>query len=99
VWKCGKKSFAVVYFRGGALKAGFWVGVDRQGLLTADKRFTIPMYMGHNGWIELDASKSADETELRDLVRDSYRHFANKRMLNLLESSGTAARPRTKRKS
>jgi hypothetical protein len=69
------------------------VGVDRQGLLTADKRFTIPMYMGHNGWIELDASKAANETELRDLARDSYLHFANKRMLKTLEA------PRTKRTS
>ena len=93
VWKGGKKSFAVTYFRGDALKAAFWVGVDRQGLLTSDKRFTIPMYMGHNGWIELDASKGADEAELTNLARDSYRHFANKRMLNLLES------PPTKRKS
>jgi predicted DNA-binding protein (MmcQ/YjbR family) len=93
VWKAGKKSFALAYFRGDALKAGFWVGVDRQGLLTADKRFTIPMYMGHNGWIELDASKAANETELRDLARDSYLHFANKRMLKTLEA------PRTKRTS
>jgi predicted DNA-binding protein (MmcQ/YjbR family) len=93
VWKAGKKSFALVYFRGEALKAGFWVGVDRQGLLTADKRFTIPLYMGHNGWIELDASKAANEAELRDLAHDSYLHFANKRMLKTLEA------PRTKRTS
>ena len=98
VWKAGKKSFALVYFRGPALKAGFWVGVDRQALLTADPRFTIPMYMGHNGWIELDVTRGANDTELRDLARDSYRHFANKRMLTLLESPGTAG-SRTKRTS
>jgi len=94
VWKAGKKSFALAYFRGDALKAGFWTGVDRQGLLiTADERFTIPMYMGHNGWIELDVTKSANEAELRHLATDSYHHFANKRMLNQL------GLPRTKRTS
>lgn len=94
VWKAGKKSFALAYFRGDALKAGFWTGVDRQGLLTAaDERFSIPMYMGHNGWIELDAGKAVNEAELRNLAHDSYRHFANKRMLKQLGHS------RTKRKS
>jgi predicted DNA-binding protein (MmcQ/YjbR family) len=94
VWKAGKKSFALAYFRGDALKAGFWTGVDRQGLLTtADERFTIPMYMGHNGWIELDVTRSANEAELRNLATDSYHHFANKRMLNQL------GLPRTKRTS
>jgi predicted DNA-binding protein (MmcQ/YjbR family) len=90
VWKGGKKSFACVYFRGPALKVAFWTGVDRQGLLTAaDERFAIPMYMGHNGWIELDVSKSANEAELRNLASDSYHHFANQRMLKQLESSRT----------
>jgi predicted DNA-binding protein (MmcQ/YjbR family) len=94
VWKAGKKSFALIYHRGDSLKAGFWTGVDRQGLLTAaDERFAIPMYMGHNGWIELDASQSPGEAELRNLAWDSYHHFANKRMLRQLEQ------PRTKRTS
>ena len=90
VWKAGKKSFALAYFRGKPLKAGFWVGVDRQGLLTSDERFTLPMYMGHNGWIELDVHRGFTESELRALALDSYRHFANKRMLTALESPGMA---------
>jgi predicted DNA-binding protein (MmcQ/YjbR family) len=98
VWRAGKKSFGLAYFRDKRLKAGFWVGVDRQGLLTADERFTIPQYMGHLGWIELDAHEGAREAEVRELAEASYRHFANKRMLTALESPGTA-RARTKRKS
>jgi len=96
-WRAGKKAFVLAYFNDGRLKAGFWVGIDRQGLLTADERFTIPKYIGNNGWIELDVHDSADDTELRDLALSSYHHFANKRMLATLGSPGRAS-PRSKAK-
>ena len=99
VWKAGKKSFALAYFRGKPLKAGFWVGVDRQGLLTSDERFSIPMYMGHNGWIELDVHNGFTESEVRALALDSYRHFANKRMLAALDAPGAVEPSRTKTRS
>jgi len=97
-WRAGKKSFAVAYFADKRLKAGFWVGVDKQGLLTADERFTLPKYMGHNGWIELDAHDSIDAGELRDLALASYHHFANKRMLAALGDAPGKAAPRSKAK-
>ena len=62
----------------------FWVGVDNQGLLTADARYSIPPYMGHNGWISLDVSAGCDWAEVKTLTLQSYRHFALKRMLLLL---------------
>jgi predicted DNA-binding protein (MmcQ/YjbR family) len=80
-WCAGKKSFARVYFMDGKLTLGFWVGVDRQGLLTNDSRYRIPPYMGHNGWIALDISKACRWDEIRALALDSYLHFALKRML------------------
>jgi predicted DNA-binding protein (MmcQ/YjbR family) len=98
VWRAGKKGFALVYFNEKRLKMGFWVGVDRQGLLTADKRFTIPKYMGHIGWIELDVHDGCDAGELQQLALYSYRHFANKRMLTALDAP-VAAPSRIKRKS
>ncbi len=98
VWRAGKKGFALVYFNDKRLKAGVWVGVDRQGLFTADKRFSIPKYMGHNGWIELDVHDACDADELQQLALVSYRHFANKRMLSALDSP-VAARSRIMRKS
>jgi predicted DNA-binding protein (MmcQ/YjbR family) len=99
LWRAGKKGFALAYFNEKRLKAGFWVGVDRQGLLTADERFTIPRYIGHNGWIELDVHDGCTETELRELALASYQHFANKRMHTALSSPGAAKLPRSKRKS
>jgi hypothetical protein len=87
VLKAGQKTFAQAYYNEKRLKLGFWVGVDRQALLTADERFTIPRYTGHIGWIELDVHESADWDEIRGFALDSYRHFANKRMLAALDST------------
>lgn len=81
VWLAGKKSFVVAYCYDKRLRLAFWVGVDRQGLLTEDPRYEIPPYMGHNGWIALDVTKDCDWDEVRALALDSYRHFALKRML------------------
>ena len=81
VWHAGKKTFAIARHDGGRLTACFWVGVDQQGLLTADSRYRIPPYMGHQGWISLDLGPKSDWAEVEGLMLGSYRHFALKRML------------------
>ncbi|HEY5806828.1 MAG TPA: MmcQ/YjbR family DNA-binding protein [Povalibacter sp.] len=84
VWRAGKKTFAWAGHGQGRLTLSFWVGVDRQGLLTSDPRYRIPAYMGHNGWISLDVTAQRDWDEIAELARASYRHFALKRMLDAL---------------
>jgi len=87
VWRAGKKVFAQAYcYAEEGWRAAFWVGIGRQGLMTADERFSIPAYMGHLGWIALDVSRRHDARELRSLAVESYRHFALKRMLAQLAS-------------
>lgn len=81
VWRAGKKTFVNLYFYDKRIRIAFRVGRDLQPVLTADPRFTIPMYMGHNGWIALDVTQGADWDEIRALAEQSYRHFAGKRML------------------
>ncbi|MEP6546043.1 MAG: MmcQ/YjbR family DNA-binding protein [Gammaproteobacteria bacterium] len=81
VWQAGTKTFALARHDGEQLSLNFWVGVDTQGLLTADARYTIPPYMGHNGWISLDVSSGCDWQEIKSLTLQSYRHFALQRML------------------
>jgi hypothetical protein len=49
-----------------------------------DRRFFIPPYIGHSGWIALDVSKQCDWGEVRSLLLFSYRHFALRRMLKLM---------------
>jgi predicted DNA-binding protein (MmcQ/YjbR family) len=86
VWQAGKKTFASARSIDHRLCACFWVGVDRQQLLTSDPRFLIPSYMGHNGWIAVDVADRDDPAELAALALQSYRHFALKRMLQSLET-------------
>ena len=81
VWKAGKKTFVWARHDAERLTLCFWVGVDQQGLLTADSRYRIPPYIGHKGWIALDVSAHCDWTEIEALTLQSYRHFALKRML------------------
>ena len=50
-------------------------------MLTADARYRIPPYIGHNGWIALDVDEHCDWPEVEALTLQSYRHFALKRML------------------
>ena len=83
-WLAGKKTFAIARYAGTRLTLCFWVGVEQQGLLTADPRYDIPPYFGHNGWIALDVTKNSDSEEIRGLALESYRHFALKRMLQQL---------------
>lgn len=83
MWRAGKKAFAWAGHRE-TLLLMFWVGVDRQALLTGDERYRIPAYMGHNGWISLEVSERADWDEIEALLLCSYRHFALRRMLNQL---------------
>ena len=84
VWRVGRRVFAQCYSYDGLVHAAFWVGVQNQALMGSDPRFSIPAYMGHNGWIALDVSKGIRVREIEPLALDSYRHFALKRMLKAL---------------
>ena len=84
VWLAGKKTFGMARYAGARLTLCFWVGVEQQGFLTADPRYQIPPYFGHNGWIALDVTEACDWKEVEGLVLQSYRHFALKRMLQKL---------------
>lgn len=100
VWKAGKKVFAQAYcYRADRkLQLAFWTGVDQQALLIRDKQFSIPPYWGHNGWIAVDVTKTANWKEIRSLVLFSYRHFALARMLKDLDSRERVA-PKSKKKN
>jgi hypothetical protein len=63
-------------------------------MLVADRRYRIPPYLGHSGWIALDVTAGCDVGEVRALIAQSYRHFALKRMLAGLPSEGADAAAR-----
>lgn len=84
VFKAGKKTFMRVQRRRRRMEIEFWVGGEGQALLGADPRYRIPPYTGHNGWIALDVETEIDWNEVSALMLKSYRHFALKRMLEVL---------------
>jgi predicted DNA-binding protein (MmcQ/YjbR family) len=90
-WQVNKKNFAVLHDYGTGehsqgLKLQFWVGIERQGPLEMDPRFSVPSYTGHYGWMALDVTGRVSDAELRDYVIESYRHFAPRRALAKLQS-------------
>ncbi len=88
VWRAGKRVFAQAWcYRSDLrLQLGFWVGVDQQGLLLRQPGVSIPAYLGHNDWIALDVTRSADWKLIHSLALSSYRHFALQRMLKALDA-------------
>jgi predicted DNA-binding protein (MmcQ/YjbR family) len=83
-FRAGKKNFCTLYFRQGRMQMSVWVGHEGQATLTFDERYKIPMYTGHNGWIELDVHEEVLAEEAESLILASYKHFALKRMLKEL---------------
>jgi predicted DNA-binding protein (MmcQ/YjbR family) len=49
-------------------------------LVQNDGRFTRAPYVGHKGWVSMDATGVKSEKELRDLILESYRLIAPKRL-------------------
>lgn len=86
-WQAGKRTFATAYHYDGTLRFTFWVGVGQQSLYTTDPRYSIPPYLGHNGWIALNVGTRPNWKEIRSLALHSYRHFALKRMLAALDAA------------
>jgi len=58
-----------------------------QGVLVgADPgRFYVPPYVGHNGWVGVRLDIEIDWDELADIVEESYRMTAPKRLAALLD--------------
>ena len=58
-------------------------------LVGADpKRFFVPPYVGPKGWIGIYLGEETDWNELADLVEESYRMTAPKRVAALLDQQG-----------
>lgn len=52
----------------------------------APDRFFVPPYVGPSGWIGVYLDGDADWTELDELLRDSYRLVAPKKLVKQLDS-------------
>ncbi len=87
VWRAGKKTFATAYGSQRQVYYSFWVGLDAQPQYQMDDRFHVPAYTGHNGWIALNVTRGCRWGDVEPLLEGSYRHFALKRMLKILDGA------------
>lgn len=89
-FRIGSKNFAMAH-RDSADRPSVWVkGVPgrQDGLVVAfPDRYFRPPYMGHNGWIRcwLDDAAMPDWDEIEELVTESYRLIAPKRLVKTLD--------------
>ncbi|HEY7910073.1 MAG TPA: MmcQ/YjbR family DNA-binding protein [Thermomicrobiales bacterium] len=60
-------------------------GVQRMLVGSAPERFFVPPYVGHHGWVGVWLDIDIDWDEVADLVQESYRLTAPKRLIALLD--------------
>ena len=54
----------------------------------APDRFFVPPYVGPSGWVGVWLDRGPDWTEVRELMRDSYRLIAPKKLQAALDAGG-----------
>jgi hypothetical protein len=54
----------------------------------APGRFFVPPYVGPSGWVGVWLDRDPDWAEVADLMRDSYRLIAPKKLLAVLDRKG-----------
>ena len=75
-FRVAKKTFAVLEEYKGVLSIAFKVGRRDQDLFLKDPRFYKTPYIGKFGWVSLRADGKLNWTEVKHLVRESYRLVA-----------------------
>ena len=73
---------------------GIWCpafpGVQEELVQQEPDRFFRPPYVGPSGWVGVRLDRDVDWDEVRQIVLDSYRKVAPKRLLAQLEAAGPA---------
>lgn len=82
-------TFAAAANHHGAGRPATWckAGPGNQGFMVAaaPDRFFVPPYVGPSGWVGVWLDGDCDWAELAELLRDSYRLVAPKRLAALLD--------------
>ncbi len=65
-------------------------GVTAELVAAEPRRFFVPPYVGHRGWLglrlDLDGADALDEVELAGIARDAFRTIAPKTLARLLDA-------------
>jgi predicted DNA-binding protein (MmcQ/YjbR family) len=92
-FEAGKKMFAVLDHYEGRPCIAFRAAPEKREALLPDERFFEAPYAARHGWVCLHADGPIDRTEVEELLRDSYRLVALKRMLSALNDPGKPQEP------
>jgi predicted DNA-binding protein (MmcQ/YjbR family) len=90
-FRVGEKIFAGCGEEKGRVVIGFKLDMDHADAIIQDPRFWRAPYVGHKGWVSMDANAVADWNEVRPLVLESYRLIAPRRTVAQLDGGAPPA--------
>jgi len=85
-FRVGEKIFAGYGEERDWVAIGFKLTMEHADLAVRDSRFRRAPYVGHKGWVSLDASRITDWGEVRGYIRESYELIAPKKSLAKLKT-------------
>src|SRR5689334_8961938 len=80
-FRVGEKIFAGYGEEKGHASIGFKLERPHAEAILDDPRFTRAPYVGQHGWISMDATRVKDWGEVRELIHESYRLIAPKKLV------------------
>ena len=87
-WKVRRKVFAMRHSLHDVQRWSAWFkappGAQEVLVGSAPERFFVPPYVGHHGWVGAYLDVAQDWDELADLIEESYRMTAPRRLVKLL---------------
>jgi predicted DNA-binding protein (MmcQ/YjbR family) len=92
-FRVGEKIFAGCGEEDGRRVIGFKLEREHAEAIVHDPRFRPAPYVGKHGWVSMDAERVSDWGEVRELVLESYRLIAPRRLVAKLETVGMEPEP------
>jgi len=90
-FRVGEKIFAGCGEERGRVVIGFKLDMDHADAIIQDPRFWRAPYVGHKGWVSMEAGGVDDWDEVRPLVLESYRLIAPRRTVAKLDGGAAPA--------
>jgi predicted DNA-binding protein (MmcQ/YjbR family) len=95
-FRVGDKIFSGYGEEKGKKVIGFKLEMDHADAMLDDPRFWRAPYVGHKGWVSMDATLVRQWEEVRLLVHESYRLIAPKKSLAKLTQAAAPSRAASK---
>jgi predicted DNA-binding protein (MmcQ/YjbR family) len=90
-FRVGDKIFSGYGDEKGKKVIGFKLEMDHADAMLDDPRFWRAPYVGHKGWVSMDATQVRHWEEVRLLIHESYRLIAPKKSLAKLPGDASAS--------